>query len=226
MTGRLFVISAPSGTGKSTIIRGVRQGLDRLGYSVSHTSRPPRGNEREGMDYYFVDRLGFERMIAQETLVEWAEVYGAYYGTSALELERLIREGLDVLLDIDSQGARNIRTRFPDTVLIYLLPPSLEALEARLKGRGTDTPQTIMGRMEKSYREMANCVWYDYIVINDDLDQAVRAVRSVIVAERCRTGPMGEIVSKIYPSLLKGQAHGNPGRPTLPLGTLKKIHEK
>jgi len=125
MTGRLFVISAPSGTGKSTIIREVRKRLDRLGYSVSHTSRPPRGNERDGVDYYFVDRLGFERMIAQEALVEWAEVYGACYGTSALELERLMSKGLDVLLDIDSQGARNIRTRFPDAVLIYLLPPPL-----------------------------------------------------------------------------------------------------
>jgi guanylate kinase len=207
MTGRLFVISAPSGTGKSTIIREVRRGLGRLGYSVSHTSRPPRGNEREGVDYYFVDRLGFERMIAQGTLVEWAEVYAAYYGTSSLELERLIQEGLDVLLDMDSQGARNIRARFPNTILIYLLPPSLDALEARLKGRGTDSPQTIRGRMEKSYSEMANCAWYDYIVINDDLEQAVGAVRSVIIAERCRAGPMGEVVSKIYPSLWKGQDH-------------------
>jgi guanylate kinase len=155
-------------------------------------------------------------MIAQEALVEWAEVYGAYYGTSAPELERLIGEGLDVLLDIDSQGARNIRARFPDTVFIYLLPPSLEALEARLKGRGTDTAQTIRVRMEKSYREMANCAWYDYIVINDDLDLAVRAVRSVIVAERCRAGPMREAVSKIYPSLLKGQDHGTPRMPHSP----------
>jgi len=207
MTGRLFVISAPSGTGKSTIIREVRQGLDRLGYSVSHTSRSPRGNEREGVDYYFVNRLGFEQMIAQGKLVEWAEVYGAYYGTSVLELERLIQEGLDVLLDIDSQGARNIRSRFPKSVLIYLLPPSLEALEARLMGRGTDTPQAICGRMQKAYREMANCVWYDYIVINDDLKHAAEAVRSVIVAERCKTGPMGEAVSRIYPFLLKGQDH-------------------
>jgi guanylate kinase len=219
MTGRLFVISAPSGTGKSTIVREVRQGLDRLGYSVSHTSRSPRGNEREGIDYYFLDRLGFEGMIAQEKLVEWAEVYGAYYGTSARELERLVGKGLDVLLDIDSQGARNVRSRFPDAVLIYLLPPSLEALEARLKGRGTDTPQTIHGRMETSYREMANCVWYDYIVINDDLDQAVKAVRSVIVAERCRAGPMEKVVSKIYPSLLKGQPHGSPGGATHPVET-------
>jgi guanylate kinase len=204
MKGRLFVISAPSGTGKSTIIREVRQGLDRLSYSISHTSRPPRGNEREGVDYHFVDRPGFERMIAQKALVEWAEVYGAYYGTSALELERQIREGLDVLLDIDSQGARNIRARFPETVLIYLLPPSLKALEGRLKGRGTDTRQTIRGRMEKSCREMANCAWYDYIVINDDLEQAVKAVRSVIIAERSRARVMGEAVSKLYPTLLKG----------------------
>jgi guanylate kinase len=220
MTGRLFVISAPSGTGKSTIIREVRQGLDRLGYSVSHTSRPPRGNEREGADYYFIDRSGFERMIAQEAFVEWAEVYGAYYGTSALELERLIRKGLDVLLDIDSRGARNIRTRFPDAVLIYLLPPSLEALEARLKGRGTETLRTIRGRMGKSYQEMANCVWYDYIVVNDDFDKAVTTVRSVIVAERCRASHMEEALSKFYPSLLKkGQARGNGGGSTLPLGT-------
>jgi guanylate kinase len=201
MNGQLFVISAPSGTGKSTIIREVRQGLDRLSYSISHTSRPPRGNERDGVDYHFVDRPGFERMIAQGTLVEWAEVYGAYYGTSALELERLIREGRDVLLDIDSQGARNIRIRFPETVLIYVLPPSLEVLEARLRGRGTDNPHTIRARMKKSCRELANCAWYDYIVINDDLNQAVRSVRSVIIAERCRAKVMGETVSKLYPGL-------------------------
>jgi len=219
MTGRLFVISAPSGAGKSTIIKGVRQGLDRLGYSVSHTSRPPRGNEQEGVDYHFVDRPAFERMIAQEALVEWAEVYGAYYGTSVLELERLIREGLDVLRDVDSQGARNIRARFAETVLIYVLPPSIEALEARLKERGTDSLQTIRVRMAKSYREMVNCAWYDYIVINDDLDQAVRAVGSVIVAERCRAGAMGEVVSKIYPSLLNGQGHGNPVHPRRPATT-------
>ncbi len=206
MTGRLFVISAPSGTGKSTIIRKVRGGLDRLAYSISHTTRPPRGSERDGVDYYFVDRAGFDRMIAQGALVEWAEVYGAYYGTSVPELERLTREGLDVLLDIDHQGARNIRARFPDAVLIYLLPPSLEALEARLSGRGTDSPESIRNRMEKSYREMTHCAWYDYIVINDDLDQAVAAVRAVIVAERCRKGPMEEAVSKIYPSLLKAAA--------------------
>ena len=187
MSGKLFVISAPSGTGKSTVAMAVRQRVPGLGYSISHTTRKPRGNERNGIDYHFVDHETFTKMIDATDFVEWAKVYGNFYGTSSSGIKNLTASGLDVLMDVDIQGGRNIKNRFPDSVLIFLLPPSLEELERRLRKRGTDDEPVIESRMESAVDDIKNCVWYDYIIVNDKLEPAIDEAQSIIVSERCLT---------------------------------------
>ena len=184
--GRIFVVSGPSGSGKSTLIREVRQKVPDLGYSVSHTSRPPRGQEKNGAEYHFVSRKNFQEMIDKGEFVEWAEVYRDLYGTSVSSLRSQITIGLDVIMDIDVQGGRNIKDHFKDAILIYVLPPSLEILEKRLRDRGTDDEKTIRTRLNKAAKEIKNCVSYDYLLFNDDLDQAVEELKSILIAERCR----------------------------------------
>ena len=187
MSGQLFVISAPSGAGKSTILMAVRQRVPGLGYSISHTTRKPRGNERNGIDYHFVDDGTFTKMTDEGAFVEWAKVYDNFYGTSSSGLQNLTASGLDVLMDVDIQGGRNIKKRFPDSVLIFLLPPSLEELERRLRKRGTDDEPVIESRMEMAADDIKNCVWYDYIIVNDKLETAIDEAQSIIVSERCLT---------------------------------------
>ena len=184
--GRIFVVSGPSGSGKSTLIREVRQKVPDLGYSVSHTSRPPRGQEKNGVEYHFVSRKNFQEMIDKGDFVEWAEVYRDLYGTSVSSLRSQITIGLDVIMDIDVQGGRNIKDHFKDAILIYVLPPSLEILEKRLRDRGTDDEKTIRTRLNKAAKEIKNCVSYDYLLFNDVLDQAVEELKSILIAERCR----------------------------------------
>lgn len=187
MYGQLFVISGPSGAGKSSIVKALLSRTEGLVYSISHTSRRPRGREKNGIEYHFVDAGTFNRMIEAGAFVEWAKVYDEFYGTSFSGLEGQTGSGLDVLLDVDSQGARNIRKHFENSVLIYVLPPSLEILEKRLEGRGTDDEGVIKARMEKALDDMDNCLWYDYIIINDDLEKAITEAKSIIISERCRT---------------------------------------
>ena len=185
-SGRIFVVSGPSGSGKSTLIREVRQKVPDLGYSISHTSRPPRGKEKNGVEYHFVSRENFQKRIDSGEFVEWAEVYQDLYGTSVASLRSQITAGRDVIMDIDVQGARNIKDHFKDAILIYVLPPSLEILEKRLRDRGTDDEKTIRTRLNKAAKEIKNCVSYDYLLFNDDLDQAVEELKSILIAERCR----------------------------------------
>ena len=187
MSGNLFVISAPSGAGKSTIIKALRERIEGLGYSISHTSRRPRSTEKDGVDYYFVDKETFGRMIDEGAFVEWAKVYSDLYGTSFSSLNDQIALGLDVLLDVDFQGAEKIKNHFKDSVLIYLLPPSLEVLEQRLRGRGTDDQSVIGARMEQAENDIKNCTWYDYLIINDHLEKAIEEARAIIISQRCRT---------------------------------------
>jgi len=187
MPDQLFVISGPSGAGKSSIVNALLGRIEGLVYSISHTSRKPRGREKNGIEYHFVDTGTFNRMIEAGAFVEWAKVYDDFYGTSFSSLEGQTGSGLDVLLDVDSQGAKNIRKHFEDSVLIYLLPPSMEILERRLKGRGTDDEGVIKARMERALNDIDNCLWYDYIIINDDLEKAITEARSIIISERCRT---------------------------------------
>lgn len=185
MSGQLFVISAPSGGGKSTIAAAVRQRVEGLGYSISHTTRKPRGDELDGVDYHFVDDSTFTKMIDEGAFVEWAKVYDNLYGTSSSGLKDLTASGLDVLMDVDIQGGRNIKNRFPNSVLIFLLPPSLEILECRLRERGTDNEPVIRARMESAADDIKNCPWYDYIIVNDKLEKAIDQVKAVIISRRC-----------------------------------------
>ena len=196
MPGQLYVISGPSGVGKSTIIELLRKRVTDLGYSISHTSRKPRNKEVNGVDYHFVDRETFNRMIKEGALVEWAEVDHDLYGTSFSSLLDQTERGLDVVMDLDSQGAKNIKEHFENSILIYVLPPSLEVLEKRLRDRATDDEEVIDIRIEKAFRQLKECAWYDYIVINDALHKAVGEVESIIISERCRRSNRLSIVEK------------------------------
>lgn len=187
MTSGLYIISGPSGVGKSTLVHQLRNRVPRLGYSISHTSRVPRANEENGVHYHFVDKETFQKMIDEKAFVEWAEVYNDFYGTSFSGLRNQFDKRLDVILDIDSQGAKNIKSRFKESVLIYILPPSLEILKKRLTSRAMDNKETVMTRFYEATRELRNCVWYHYIIINDDLEKAVKELESIILCDRCRT---------------------------------------
>lgn len=198
MPGQLFVISGPSGAGKSSIVSALRERIDRLGYSISHTSRSPRGVEKNGTDYHFVDKETFEDLIEAGDFAEWAEVYNDYYGTSFAAINEQIASGIDILLDVDAQGARNIKDHFENSVLIYLLPPSLDVLESRLKARGTDTESILRMRLEKAANEIKECTWYDYIIINDDLEKAISEAEAIIVAERCRAARQEQTLKKLF----------------------------
>lgn len=187
MSGVLFVISAPSGAGKSTILTALRKRVGGFGYSVSHTTRDARGSEKDGIDYHFVDRMTFKEMVKAGAFVEWAKVHNNLYGTSISGIAKQTASGFDVLLDIDPQGAKNIKKKFKDSVLIYVLPPSMEILEKRIRDRGTDSESIIENRMKEAPQLIEACVWYDYIIINDDLERAVQEAKSIIISERCRT---------------------------------------
>jgi guanylate kinase len=198
MPGQLFIISAPSGAGKSTILTAVKKRVSGLGYSISHTTRKPRGDERNGVDYHFVDDRTFTKMINEGAFVEWAKVYDNFYGTSSSNLQDQTSSGLDVLMDVDIQGGQNIKDRFPDSVLIFLLPPSLEELERRLRERGTDNEPVIRARMESAADDIKNCTWYDYIIVNDKLEKAIDEAQSIIVSKRCVTDRQLPEVKKLF----------------------------
>lgn len=182
--GLLFVVSAPSGTGKTTVCRRLLERDPRLALSVSHTTRPPRPGEVGGRDYHFVSHRAFRELVERGAFVEFAEYGGNLYGTSDAELERILERGKDALLEIEVQGAAQIRDRRPDARLIFLLPPSVEVLEARLRGRGTDDEEAIQKRLALARRELAAAPNFDYAVVNDDLDRTVETLREIIDAER------------------------------------------
>lgn len=184
--GILFVVSAPSGTGKTTICDRLLQILPDLKMSISHTTRKPREGEINGVDYHFVSKEIFQNMIDNEEFIEWAEVYENLYGTSKKTLKDLMETGCDILLDIDTVGAKNIKKVFPDSVLIFILPPSLEELHRRLINRKEDS-NTIEKRLSKARDEIAQYKFYDYVVINDQLERAINDILCIINAERLKT---------------------------------------
>jgi guanylate kinase len=180
------VVSAPSGTGKTTVAERVVQLVPGLALSRSDTSRPARDGETNGVDYNFVTRSRFEQMIAAGEFLEWADVFGNLYGTSAADTNRDLSRGEDVVLVIDVQGARQVRQRYRDTVGIFVMPPSFEILERRLRGLSKDPEDAIQRRLLTARNEVAAFSEYDYVVINDELDACVDRVRSIILAERAR----------------------------------------
>jgi guanylate kinase len=185
--GFLLVLSAPSGCGKTTILKRVMADLPGLVFSVSHTTRPPRPGEKDGRDYHFVSGEAFSTMQSDETsgFLEWAEVHGNLYGTSRTEVARQLSTGLDVILDIDVQGAMQVQQN-GSPVTVFIAPPSLEELESRLRRRGTESREDLEVRLRNAQKELACVDRYDYLVINDQLPEAVESLRSIIIAERCR----------------------------------------
>ena len=182
----MLIVSSPSGAGKTTLCNRLRAAFTDLRFSVSHTTRRPRPGEVDGREYHFVDETAFQRMIATQAFAEWAEVHGHYYGTSFAEIGRAREEGSGVIFDIDFQGARQIRARVPEAVSVFILPPSLSELERRLRGRGTEDEATTLRRLANAKREIAHYGLFDYVVVNDDLDQAYLRLKSITIAERCR----------------------------------------
>ncbi len=191
-----LVISAPSGAGKSTLVRGLRDRLPGIGFSVSHTTRPPRAGETEGVEYYFVDRPSFESMIRHGDFVEWAEVHGNLYGTSVRALEPRLAAGEDVVLDIDVQGAAQIHDKLAEAVSVFVLPPSREALRSRLEGRGLDAPDVVQRRLANAELELAQAYRYDYLIVNDHVGQATEELCCVVRAERCRRSRRAGLLEK------------------------------
>ena len=198
MAGQIFVISGPSGVGKSTIISKLKDELPGLAYSISHTTRRPRSGEKDGESYHFAEKTEFERLINENAFVEWANVYTDLYGTSFKGLEDQMEQGLDVLLDIDVQGAANIKKHFKESCLIFILPPSLEILAKRLRDRGTDDEATIKTRQENVIKELKATPMYDYFVINDDLGKAVNNTKAIVRSNRCRRERMKVFIKKEF----------------------------
>lgn len=199
--GILFVISAPSGAGKTTLCKEIIDFFPSLRHSVSYTTRPRRSAEADGVDYHFVSRTVFEDMIARGAFAEWAEVHGNRYGTAVETLERCRSEGHDVLLDIDCQGARQLKASCAQGVFIFILPPSLNELQRRLNGRNTDAPEVIARRIANARDEIREAVWYDYVVVNEDLQQALTELKAIVIAEGCRTPQRQSMIVKILESI-------------------------
>lgn len=185
--GKLFIISAPSGTGKTTVLRQAMARLQGVAFSISHTTRAPRGSEQDGREYHFINRDTFIEMIDQGLFLEYAEVHDNLYGTSRPAVQDQLNQGVDVILDIDVQGAGIIREAGElEMTSIFLAPPDLHELEKRLRGRGQDGEETIKTRLRNAYKELEQMEAFDYLIINRDLDEAVRMFESVILAERAR----------------------------------------
>jgi len=184
--GLILIISAPSGTGKTTLVKEVMQQLPGLRFSVSYTTRLPRPNEKEGEDYHFVSHSTFQRMIEEDEFLEWAEVLGNRYGTPRPDLKKLESEEMDLVLDIDTQGAKKVMKEMIKPVSIYFLPPSLKVLRERLSNRGVDSLEMIKFRLSNARRDMEEAHGYHYVLINDTIENTVEKLRCIIVAERCR----------------------------------------
>jgi guanylate kinase len=186
----VFIISAPSGSGKSTMVSRLMKDVPGLRFSVSYTTRAPRGHEQSGTSYHFISREDFEQRIARGEFLEYAEVFGNYYGTHRSELEIASRAGQDLILDIDVQGAGQLKSRLPDAVMIFVLAPSRQILEQRLRARGEDADSVIERRLSDAAREIRNYPAYDYVVINQDLEESARTLASIVRAERVRRSRM------------------------------------
>jgi guanylate kinase len=184
----LLILSSPSGAGKTTLTRKLEQRFPELRFSTSHTTRPPRAGETDGKDYHFVDRQAFEKLVESGAFLEWAEVHGNLYGTSIAEIERgKAADGCrGMIFDIDYQGARQIRAKQPDVVGVFILPPSMEELQRRLRGRASESEEVVQRRFDVARREIEHYGFFDYLIVNDDLEEAFDELRGIILVERAR----------------------------------------
>lgn len=205
LLGNLFIISAPSGAGKSTLINALLKQDADMQLSVSHTTRSPRPGETDGVQYHFTDVSSFKQLIAEDQFIEWAEVFGNYYGTSKAALADKLAQGIDVFLDIDWQGARQIKQQLPFVTSIFILPPSVEALEQRLNQRGQDSAEVIAGRMAKARDEISHANEYDYWVVNDDLELAVQQFSGIIQSQRLKQQKQAIRQHKLLSGLLANE---------------------
>jgi guanylate kinase len=183
-TGKLYIISAPSGAGKTSLVKQLIASLDRLTVSISHTTRPMRPGEVDGQDYYFTSVAEFKTMLADRAFLEHAQVFDNFYGTAQHTVEKNLKYGLDVILEIDWQGAQQIKKLLPDSLSIFILPPSTDVLLQRLRGRGQDDEATIARRMRDAVNEISHHEEFDYLVVNDDFDQALTELKSIFIANR------------------------------------------
>ncbi len=182
--GTLFIITAASGTGKTSLVKELLATTDNLKVSISHTTRQPRPAEADGVHYYFTDKAAFEQLIAEGAFFEYAEVFGNYYGTSKQAVDDLLNQGIDVILEIDWQGALQVKEKSPQAVMIFILPPSRDALRSRLSNRGQDSSDVIQTRLAGAVTEMKNYHHFDYVVINDDFSTALSDLQTIIKAQR------------------------------------------
>jgi guanylate kinase len=186
----IFIISAPSGSGKSTLVAELMRRVEGLSFSVSYTTRPPRGSEKNSHDYFFITREDFEARIARGEFLEWAEVFGHYYGTHQTELERAAAQGVDLVLDIDVQGARQLKRKLPAAVAIFILAPSRQILEQRLRARSQDSGPVIERRLREAAEEIRNYSQYDYVLVNREVEASVEILVSIVKATRSRRDRM------------------------------------
>ena len=198
--GNVYVLSAPSGAGKSTLVRRLMRHLPDLIFSISFTTRPPREGEIHGKDYFFVDDATFDAMLAEDGFIEWVQVYKHRYGTGRAWIEEQRASGKDILLDIETVGAKNVKAALPEAILVFLLPPSAEELTRRLRGRGTETEDQLAVRLQHARHEMEQFPHYEYLVVNEDLEAAYRQLESIFLAERSRQARMKLIARHILDS--------------------------
>jgi guanylate kinase len=196
-SGLLFIVSAPSGTGKTTLVERLVTRVPRLRMSRSYTSRRSRSGERDGVDYNFISRDRFEAMAAEGAFLEWADVFGNYYGTHQSELDRARAEGFDLILDIDVKGARQLKQRVPEAVSIFILPPSRQVLEQRLRARSQDSEEVIARRLREAVDEIRSYSQYDYVLVNEDVEASVANLVAIVKANRSRRAWMEEKIRHI-----------------------------
>ena len=199
--GNLFVVSAPSGAGKSSLVKALLELDSQVYRSISHTTRLPRGQEKHGREYYFASRDDFEKMIAGNAFVEWANVHGNMYGTSKKSIEERLASGSDVVLEIDYQGALQIKKSFPSAVLIFILPPSWDELRSRLENRGEDAPEVIDMRMKNAKTEMAQVHKFDFVIINELIERALFDLKAVVHSQRLRYSAQCRVRAETFSSL-------------------------
>ncbi|MCK9523150.1 MAG: guanylate kinase [Proteobacteria bacterium] len=195
----LLIVSSPSGAGKTTLCHKLLAEFPRIRFSVSHTTRHPRPNEVDGRDYHFVSQADFDQMVADERFIEWAHVHGNRYGTAHSEIQQAQNNDIDLIFDVDYQGAQQIKTAYPKAVGIFVLPPNIDELKRRLSSRGTETPQSLETRFKAAIDEIAQHALFDYLLVNDDLDTAYEHLRAIFLAERIRHHRTAHLAKSLLP---------------------------